>query len=69
MPLDYHAGNVTFWIFQTAAGTDGASARIRISLSDEAEKRWKEKERERKRGERERGSEREMKEGTKGNEG
>lgn len=38
-PLDYHAGNVTFWIFQTAAGTDGASARVRISLSDEAEKR------------------------------
>lgn len=30
MPLDYHLGNVTFWIFQTCA---------RISLNDEAEKR------------------------------
>lgn len=58
MPLDYHPGNVTFRIFQTA---ERASACARISLSDEAEKRKRKRDGAGMKG----GSER----GTEGNEG
>lgn len=55
MPLDYHSGNVTFWIFQIETNRDEerktASARARISLSDEAEKRGRETGGQRERGE------------------
>jgi len=41
VPLDYHAGNVTFWIFQTAAETEERENSVcaRIALNDEAKKR------------------------------